>query len=58
MATGNLIMNSTASATVAFAIFIGTISYVSSHELGIVAELLMVGGAILLSYATLATSSD
>ena len=51
-------MNSTASATVAFAIFIGTISYVSSHELGIVAELLMVGGARLLSCATMATSGD
>jgi hypothetical protein len=51
-------MNSTASALVAFAIFIGTISYVSSHDLSMISALLMVGGAILLSYAVLATSSD
>ena len=51
-------MNSTASAVVAFALFIGTISYVSSHDLSGVAAILMVVGAILLSYAVLATSSD
>jgi len=51
-------MNSTASATVAFAIFIGTISYVLSHDLSMISALLMVGGAVLLSYATLATSND
>ena len=58
MATGNQIMNSTASAVVAFAIFIGTISYVSSHDLSGVAAILMVVGAAMLAYATLATSMD
>jgi hypothetical protein len=51
-------MNSTASAVVAFAIFIGTISYVSSHDLSGVSAILMVVGAVLLAYVTLATSSD
>ena len=46
-------MNSTASAVVVFALFIGTISYVSSHDLSGVAAILMVVGATLLAYATL-----
>lgn len=58
MATGNQIMNSTASAVIAFAIFIGTISYVSSHDLSGVAAILMVAGAAMLAYAALATSMD
>jgi hypothetical protein len=51
-------MNSNASVVVAFALFIGTISYVSSHDLSGVAAILMVVGAAMLAYAALATSMD
>ena len=55
-----LIMNSNASAFVSFAIFIGTLSYLTSNDFNGsgLAAILMVLGAFLLIFAIGATSKD